>query len=340
LAYITLNKQNFFHNLNVCLEKTKDRSKIAIVLKDNAYGHGLVEIATMAKEYGLKKAVVRTLNEATKIEKFFEQILILADITNESLSHTFHITINKLDDIDVLAPNTNIHIKINTGMYRNGIEEKDLEVAIYRALEKNLNICGFFTHHKSADELGNEFFIQNQAFKKIKSQIFKICEKLNLSNIQLHSCNSAALFRIKNFDEDFARIGIAVYGYHENHPSLSYPNLKPVLSLYANQISSRTLPKNKTIGYGGKYRSDKIQVVSTYDIGYADGFHRIPDGKIYKIDETLQILGRVSMDNLSINSNKKEICLFDNVKPLAKLHNTISYEMLTSLKSGIKRVIV
>ena len=114
MAYITLSKQNFFHNLTICSKKAGDKSKIAIVLKDNAYGHGLVEIASMAKEYGLTKAVVRTLNEATKIEKFFEQVLILADTTNESLSHTFHITINKLEDMDVLAPYTNIQIKINT----------------------------------------------------------------------------------------------------------------------------------------------------------------------------------------------------------------------------------
>jgi alanine racemase len=340
LAYITLNKQNFFHNLDVCSKQAGDRSKIAIVLKDNAYGHGLIEIATMAKEYGLQKAVVRTLNEAKKIEKFFEQILILADTTNESLSHTFHITINKLEDMDILASNTNIQIKIDTGMHRNGINKNDIEVAIYKALENNLNICGFFTHHKSADELGNDYFIQKQAFKKIKEQINQLCEKLNLSSFQLHSCNSAALFRTNNFSESFARVGIATYGYSHNHRSLFSPDLKPVLSLYTNKIATRVLTKNQSVGYGGQYKALNDMSISTYDIGYADGFHRIPDGCVYNIDNDIQVLGRVSMDNISINSDKDEICLFDDVKSLAQLHKTISYEMLTSLKVYIKRIIV
>jgi alanine racemase len=340
LSYITLNKNNFFHNLEVCSKQAGDKSKIAIVLKDNAYGHGLIEIASMAKEFGLTKAVVRDIEEAQKIEQFFEQILILADTSNKSLSHTFHITINTLKDIDQLVSGTNIHIKINTGMNRNGIEKNMLEVAINRALEKKLNICGIFTHHKNADEYNEDFKLQCDIFMTIKSQVRNICEKLNLSKIQVHSCNSAALFRTKNFDEDFARIGIAAYGYSENDERLFSPLLKPVLSLYTHKLSTRTLYTNETIGYGGKYQAQKDMIVSTYDIGYADGFRRIPDGMTYNIKQDLRILGRVSMDNISINSDEDEICLFDDVSSLAKLHKTITYEMLTSLKSYIKRKII
>ena len=75
MAYITLNKNNFFNNLDIIANKTKDKDKIALVLKDNAYGHGIELISKMAKEYGIKKAVVRTNDEAKLVESFFEYIL-------------------------------------------------------------------------------------------------------------------------------------------------------------------------------------------------------------------------------------------------------------------------
>lgn len=340
MAHIELNKKNFYHNLDICSTQAKSKDKIAIVLKDNAYGHGLEQIASLASSYGITKAIVQTIDEANKIKDYFKYILILADVRNESLSHTFHITINNIDDIGLLAPNTNIHIKIDTGMHRNGISPDQLEIAINRALEHKLNICGIFTHFKNADSLGSEYFTQKMIFKGVLDELEQLCEKLNLSNIKVHSANSSALFRETNFSEDICRLGIAVYGYIENQHPLTIPNLKPILSLFTNKISSRTIKKGQSIGYGGNYTASKDMEISTYDIGYGDGFKRIPVGSNYNISKELQILGNISMDSLSINSTKDTICLFDNVNDLAKLHNTISYEILTSLNPNLKRVII
>jgi len=71
MAYITLNKNHFFNNLDIIAQLTCDKDKIALVLKDNAYGHGILEVASMAKEYGIKKAVVQSNEEANIIEDFF-----------------------------------------------------------------------------------------------------------------------------------------------------------------------------------------------------------------------------------------------------------------------------
>ena len=69
MATIILNKNNFFHNLDIISKQTQSKEKIALVLKDNAYGHGILEISAMAKEYGVTKAVVQTNDEAQKIEQ-------------------------------------------------------------------------------------------------------------------------------------------------------------------------------------------------------------------------------------------------------------------------------
>ncbi len=340
MAKILLNKSNFFHNLEICSKQAGGKSKIAIVLKDNAYGHGLIEISKMAQEFGITKAVVRTVKEAQKIENFFEQILILAETQNKTWAHRFHVTVNCLEDIDRIGAGALIAIKVDTGMHRNGIKQNELEACIYGAFKKGLNIKSIFTHHRSADVLSSEYFWQNHKFTMIKEDVKKICAKLNLPKISFHSCNSSALFRNNNFNEDFCRIGIAAYGYIENENVFNKPDLKPVLSLTVNKISSRVLKQNQSVGYGATFTADEDMKVSTYDIGYADGFLRIPANKQFFTEDGSQLLGRVSMDNISVNSNKEEICLFSDVKELSKIHNTISYEILTTLSPDIRREIV
>ncbi|OCL91433.1 alanine racemase [Arcobacter porcinus] len=340
MAKILLDKNKLFYNLEIISNKATSKDKVAVVLKDNAYGHGLVEIAKLASEFGIKKAVVRTIKDAQKIEEFFPYILVLADTSFHNYSHTFHIAINSLEDIKKVPEKANVHLKIDTGMHRNGISYDEIEDAIFGLLKQKATISGVFTHHRGADNLSTDFFWQNENFNKAKAKVKKVCEKLFLPLPAFHSCNSSALFRKEFFDEDFARVGIATYGYLDNSHIFNFPKLKPVMSLWANKMATRTLEKGQSIGYGGKFTADSKMLVSTYDIGYGDGFLRL-DGKTpYLTPKNYNILGRVSMDNLSINSDDDEVCIFDDVTKLAEIHNTISYEITCSLKDNIQREIV
>ncbi len=170
MAKIVLNKSNYFHNLEIISKQAGSKDKVAVVLKDNAYGHGLLEIASLAKEFGIKNAVVRTIKEAKKIESFFSQILILADTDIHTYSHTFHIVINCLEDIQRLPENTNVQLKVDSGMHRNGISQDELEVAIHGLFKRKLNLTGILTHHKNADALSCDFFYQRSVFKQIKKR--------------------------------------------------------------------------------------------------------------------------------------------------------------------------
>lgn len=340
MAKILLNKKNLFHNLEIISKQAKSKEKVAVVLKDNAYGHGLFEIATLAHEFGIKKAVVRTLNEALLIKELFDDILILAQREFNTYSHTFHIALNSLEDMDYLPLGSKVHIKVDTGMHRNGISINDLQKAITGLYEKNIKITGIFTHHRSADCLSTDFFWQNSLFKDVKKQVVNICEKLSLDIPSFHSCNSSALFRHSNFDEDFARVGIATYGYLETDSTYKNPELKPVLSLWANKLSSRNLKQGQSVGYGATFTALEDMIVSTYDVGYGDGFLRINENQSYTTPKGFKLLGRVSMDNISLDTTEEEVCIFDDVKELAKLQNTISYEITTTLSREIKREIL
>lgn len=339
MSKIIINKKNYFHNLSIISNKAGGKDKVAVVLKDNAYGHGLLEISSLAKEFGIKKAVVKNLKEALKIEDYFEKILILSDNNITTYSHTFHIVVNELEKIFQLPKNTNVHLKVDTGMHRNGITKSQLKEAIHGICSQNLNLTGIMTHHRSADKLSCEFYCQKREFGLLKDEVKTICEQLFLPIPLFHSCNSSALFRTANFDDDFARAGIATYGYTENDLAFDKIDLKPVLSLWADRISTRVLKKNQSVGYGGTYKTDKNVTISTYDIGYGDGFLRINENQDYKTPKGYKVLGRVSMDNLSLNSDDKEVCIFDDAKPLAKIHNTISYEITTTLSTQLDREI-
>jgi len=334
MANIILNKTNFFNNLQIILDKTKSKNKIALVLKDNAYGHGILEIAGMAQEFGLSRAVVQSYDEALKIEKFFEYVLVLADfpvVQNNKIRYT----INSLESIKKFPKDTKVELKVDTGMHRNGIAMGELKEALKQIEEAKLVLEAVFTHHRSADELSSEWFWQNENFKKVKDEVLA----LGYKNLRFHSSNSASLFRFNEFSEDMARVGICAYGCMEMAKPLGVDGFKPVLSLYADKISSRELKKGDAIGYGASFYLKEDSVISNYDFGYGDGFLRVLSNN-YKTPKSKKLVGRISMDNSSFICSDDKILIFDDARVIASFAKTISYEVLTSLKATLKREIV
>ncbi len=332
MGYIKLSKNAFFHNLDIISQKAGAVEKVSIVLKDNAYGHGLLEIAKLANEYGIKRAVVRNIDEAKKIEKLFDYILVLADIPQRN--DRFHYTINALEDLDKFSVGSNIELKVDTGMHRSGILPDELEEAFSIIQKRGLRLKGIFTHFRSADELSSELYWQKRNFDEVKKRSLELVKKYGFQKPLFHSCNSAALFRSQKLEDDFARVGIAAYGYLEIDGVFDYPPLKPVLSLWAKKLSTRILQKGQRVGYGGVYEADRDMVISTYDIGYGDGIFRG-----MKFIKDRDILGRVSMDSFIVEGDGKEICVFDDAKKVAKSVDTISYEILVKLHPHLKKVI-
>jgi len=333
MAYITLNKKYFFNNLDIIADKTKSKDKIALVLKDNAYGHGILQIAEMAHEYGITKAVVRCDTEAQMVKKFFKYILVLNDFPTSSNTITSY-TINDIQNITKFPQGTKVELKIDTGMSRNGIDMSETEKALELIKKQKLQLEAVFTHHRSADELSSEWFWQNENFKEIKKRVSK-CGW----NPKFHSANSASLFRCDNFSEDMARVGIAAYGCMENSDVLNVDGLKPILSLYASKISSRKLHRGQRVGYGATYEAHGSYTLGNYDFGYGDGFLRSCSNN-YKTPTNKELAGRISMDNSSFLCDDDELLVFDDARQVAKSANTISYEVLTSLKPYIKRVVI
>jgi len=330
MSYITLNKSAFFHNLDIIAQKTADKDKIALVLKDNAYGHGLLEMSLMAKEYGVSRAVVRREEEAIKIKEYFKYILILSPIFPINTHESFVYTINDLESVKSFPANTRVELKVDTGMHRNGIAMDDIDKALEMIEKQGLKLEAIFTHYRSADTLSAEWFWQKRKFEVIKKRF---------SGLRFHSNNSAGLFRENSFDEDMVRVGIAAYGCLKRDRGFMPLDLRPVLSLYAHKLSTRCLKEGERIGYNATFEAKKDMQVSNYDIGYADGFPRLLSNN-YMTPDGSELLGRVSMDNSSYTSEKEKLLIFDDANEVASCLGTIGYEILTSLAPSLKRIII
>jgi len=334
MAFIKINKQNFFHNLTQFTLKTGSKEQIGIVLKDNAYGHGLELMAKLSQEFGLTQAVVRTFNEAKLIKPYFKHILVLGDraVCDDICSFT----LNALEDISKAQKGSKVELKVDTGMHRNGIAMDNLETALQQIKEKGLILKGVMTHNRSADELSSELFWQQKNFKKIVD----LTMSNSLKNIRFHSFNSASSLRLPCQNQTFIRLGIGAYGYSELPSIHKTLNLKPVLSLWAKKVATRHLKKGERVGYGGQFEAKKNMIVSTYDLGYGDGWMRNNDLKPFITAENLEILGRVSMDYILLESTKEEVCIFDNALFAGKQLKTISYEVMTLLNMNIPKIVI
>jgi len=332
MAFIKINKENFFHNLSQFETKTG-----GIVLKDNAYGHGLELMAKLSQEFGLTQAVVRTYREAKIIKPYFEHILVLGDqaVVDEQCSFTF----NSLDDILKAQKGSTVELKVDTGMHRNGILFDELKEALQQIEERGLILKGLMTHNRSADELSSELFWQQKNFQKAVGVTISHVN-MNSKKIRFHSFNSATSLRLPCQNEDFIRLGIGAYGYSELPTIYETLDLKPVLSLWAKKISTRRLKKGERVGYGGEFEAPREMTVSTYDLGYGDGWMRSNGFEPFMTAENLPLLGRVSMDYVILESTKDEVCIFDNALSAGKQLGTISYEVMTQLSVGVERIVV
>ncbi len=341
MAYITISRSAFFHNLDIIAQRTGSVDKIALVLKDNAYGHGLKTMAKLASEYGITKAVVRSVHEAGMILDYFEHIHVLADIPRMDGPHSEKVcyTINAMEQIARFPKGSRVELKVDTGMHRNGIASERLTAAFEAIKEAGLKLEGVFTHQRSADTLSSEWFWQKKSFEKVKEEAVRLAEKYGLAPLRFHSANSATLFRGSSCDEDLVRIGIAAYGCLKMDETLGQPELKPVLSLWGEKIASRVLLPGQRVGYNGTFSAERELRVSTYDIGYADSLQRVLSDHS-RTPEDVGLVGRISMDNSSFVANEDALLIFEDANVIAKAAGTIGYEILVGVRPDLERRLI
>lgn len=334
MGTIKLSHKALIHNLDIIAHQVGGKDKIAVVLKDNAYGHGAMMIAEAASHYGIRQAVVRLEREADDIAEYFDNVLILGDKPTFPKANYSYV-INSLDSIGMFATGSRVELKVDTGMHRNGVAICELEEAYERMNEKGLECVGVMSHLRASDTLSSEWFWQRRNFDEVKVKASALAKQYGW-NLRFHLSNSAGTFRSSVCEDDMVRVGIVLYGCLEMENTLPQPDVKPVLSLWGDRVATRILKKGERVGYNGIYEASTDEIVSTYDLGYANGLDRLASNH-YSTPKGVALRGRISMDNAAFASDKEELLIFDNANHYASAVGTIGYEILACLDKDLKR---
>ncbi|MFC2749927.1 MAG: alanine racemase [Campylobacter sp.] len=330
MSELVLNRSAYIHNLTKICAKAGGKDRVILVLKDNAYGHGAALVGREAASYGIKFCAVKNEVEARELEPFFEHILILSHIPHGGESERFIYAVNDISLIDKFKKGARVHIAVDTLMHRNGVATCEVRAACDAALAHGLQICGAFTHFRSAEELSSDYFVQRQNFAAAKAVAREICG----DGLVFHSHNSAATERFGELADECVRVGIAAYGYAQFDESLG---LKRVASLWAHKVSGRVLKKGQCAGYGAKFCASEDMQIAVYDLGYGDGLLRYAGEGELKTAGGQRLLGKMSMDSFCCEDAGDKICVFDDARLWADFFGTISYDVLTKLSPNISR---
>jgi len=353
---IDLNK--IVHNLNYFKSKLKPNVKIMAMVKAFAYGSGSEEIANLLQYHRVDYLGVAYADEGVELRKKNISLPIMVmNATEESfdllLAHNLEPAMYSLKMLRAFSKflegrDASIHLELETGLHRLGLEENDLDEAI-AILKNNLNIkiASVFSHLSGSDEKGLDDFSQEQ-FNNYQKAYQKISSTINTKPIR-HILNSAGILRLPDFQMDMVRLGIGLYGVDPTEEKFSL-EMAATLKTVISQI--KKMKAGETTGYGRKGIAQKETTIATIAIGYADGFSRSFSngrGKVLVNGKIAPVIGNVNMDMTmiditNINANEgDEVIIFGDglsIKDVAASINTIPYEILTNTSERVKRVFV
>ena len=369
IMYINSDFSRLEINLNGCLDnykyfrsKLKDSTKLLVLVKANAYGHGAVEFATLMEDAGADYLAVAYPVEGIELRQagIKSPIIVLTagtgsfeQIVNYGLEPGIPNLCSLMELCSVLKKrgmrDFPVHIKLDTGMHRLGFMSEELE-----ALEAFLKDCPYvkvrsiYSHLASADDPVNDDFTLSQ-IELFQKNADLLSESLGYRPMY-HILNSAGIERFPDYQFDMVRLGIGIYGVS----AIPGTSLAPVASFKCKVLQVKTLaPGDGTIGYGrhGKIAPEGT-VIATIPVGYADGVDRhlsCGKGHFSVNGHLVPTIGNICMDMSMLDVTGLEVKVGDDVtifgenptiSELADILGTIPYEILTSVPRRIERIIV
>ncbi len=409
LITVEISRSRLLNNLNEFRKiapwnDTKTRiGTVAPVLKSNAYGHGIVEVAQILDKenwsYGPNRGsripffVVDSYYEAAvlRANKIKTHILIIGYTRPETIRHAkgpntaFTITsldmLKKISDIRYTPwdwetggngkisgylPRTKkahrIHIKIDTGMHRQGILPSEIEEAIEIVRSSpSIILEGICSHLGDADNPDESFTesqisVWNKIIRQFKKE-FPDIKYIHLSNTDGHIFS-------RDINANVSRLGIGLYGLSQNPALLAKVNIKPVLAMRSVITSKKKIKSGDHVGYGNAFTAIKDMTIATIPVGYSEGLdRRLSNTGSVSIEEKRDtgntsiicpIIGRVSMNMSSIDISsipdidlENQVTVISNeptatnsISAIAKICNTIPYEIVVKIPEHLRRVVV
>ncbi len=376
LQWVEIDGSALKHNIHQFRSLIGDTRKMTVVVKSNAYGHGLLEVSRLVSDSGADGLGVNSLEEALALRKsgIGLPVILLGYVPlselEEAVRNDLRLTVYNIETIEALGKITSalekngyLHIKMETGVHRQGINEEDLLPFIERIRTyPYLEIEGLSMHFANIEDTTDHSYAQHQLEKFLDS-----VDSLRKHGIEIpikHIACSAATILFPETFFDMVRVGIGVYGlwpsketYLSCFQNKREPvNIKPVLTWKTRIVQAKDVAEGAFIGYGCTYKTTRPTKLAVLPVGYYDGYDRLLSNAAYVLiaGKRAPVRGRVAMNFITVDVTdipgvqlEDEVVLLGkqgqeriSAEYLASLCGTINYEIVTRINPKIPRIVV
>jgi alanine racemase len=337
--------------------------RLMAVVKDEAYGHGSLDVARVAAEEGAWGFGLSTLEEAMHLREggITAPLLLLGERQEAELewcvAHDLTVCVNEPHAVRKLAKiaadfgkRVPVHVKIHTGMSRYGVRWDEALPLIETILgEKSLELAGVMTHFAQSDETEKTF--ANLQFLRFQAVLDALAAK-NISVPLKHTCNSGGFLDLPHAHLDMVRVGILLYGVFPSQVCRKIAGIEPVMSVKARIAAIQKLKTGETVGYGMRYTAPSERRIAILPIGYGDGFPRVRnEGFVLIHGQRAPLIGGIAMDALMVDiTDIPQAQMWDEavimgrqgkdeitVRDIATLKKSVTYDVLTNWRLRLRR---
>lgn len=359
---LEINLPNCLDNYRYFRSILRPDTKLLVLVKANAYGHGAVEFASMMEDAGADYFAVAYPVEGVELRRggIKKPILVLTagtDFFNEIIDNGLEPGIPNMYTLRALVDILKargieefpVHLKLDSGMHRLGFMTREIdELTQYLKDCNNVRVKSVYSHLAAAEDAGNDDFTLGQ-ISLFRKNADRITEALGYKPMY-HILNSAGIERFPQFQFDMVRLGIGIYGIS----ALPGERLSPVASFKCKILQIKKLsPEDGTIGYGRcGHIAPEGTVIATIPVGYADGVdRRLGRGAASFMlnGRRVPTIGNICMDMCMLDITGVEANVGDTVTvfgedptatEIADVLGTIPYEIFTSVPRRIERVVI
>lgn len=374
-SWVEINKKVLQHNIEQFQKLIGDKIELVAIVKANAYGHGLVEVAKIAVSSGVNWLGVDSIDEALKLRKtgIDAPILILGYTLLSKLKEIIkydlrQVVYNKETIVELAKQATKqkkkikIHLKVETGTLRQGLKKEELlELARFIKKHSQIQIEGIYTHYANIEDTTDYDFAQLQ-LKRFK-QAVDLLEKNDIKVPIKHTACSAAIILFPETYFNMVRLGISMYGLWPSKETFVSAqeknqriNLEPILTWKTRIAQIKNIKAGDPVGYGLTERVSRDSKIAVLPVGYWDGYDRKLSGvgNVLIKGKRCKLLGRVCMNMVVVDVTdvidaklEDEVIILGKrgkeeitVEEIAQKIGTINYEVVTRINPLIPRIIV
>jgi alanine racemase len=308
---VLVSREKFFNNIQH-VRRLVAPAKLCVVMKANAYGHGLEALAPVAAAAGADMIGICTNPEAETIRRLGLKIPLLR--LRMALEAEMEESVRELDIEEQVGSReaaeylsaagvrrgrpVAVHLDIDTGMGRSGFFPEQIATIREVMSLPGLRIAGVMSHFPTAD--GSDLALTSSQIERME----RFVAELGLAdNVLVHTHNSAATVRLTGKRRAMVRSGAACYGVRTSREFENPAELKPVMSFRTWIAQLRDVPKGRTVGYGGLFTTARDTKIASLPVGFGEGYPRalFNKGIVLIHGKRCPVIGRVSLNVLTID---------------------------------------